>query len=292
MILQTLTHTGQVMHDLDAFLRQMRRRTDAGQQQNVRGADRPAAQDHLTARAHRFGHAVLAKRDARRALAVEQHALGQRAGDHPQIGTPHRRVQIADRGRAAPSLARRGLLIADAFLLLAVEVMVAWETKFHRGVDERIAQRMVVAGIGHRQRAIGAVPVVIAARLMLGAFEVGQYVGGGPAGIAQLTPVVEVFVLAADVDHAVDRRRATEDAAARPVDRAVVGPGIGLGLEHPVHPLVGERLAVAERNVDPEIGVLATRFQQDHRRRGIFAQARRHHAAGGARADDDEIGFQ
>ena len=47
--------------------------------------------------------------------------------------------------------------------------------------------------------------------------------------------MIEILVLAADVDHAVDRARSAQYFAARPIDRAVVGAGIGLGLAVPVN---------------------------------------------------------
>src|SRR5262249_50285362 len=122
-----------------------------------------------------------------------------------------------------------------------------------------------------------------------GALEVGQHVGGRPARIAQLPPVIVVLVLAADIDHAVDRTRPAQYLAARPVDRAVVGAGIWFRLEHPVHRLVRERLAVAKRNMDPEIRALAAGFEQDDGRRGVLAEPRGHHAARRARADHYEI---
>ena len=36
--------------------------------------------------------------------------------------------------------------------------------------------------------------------------------------------------------------------------------------------------------------VVSARFQQDDARCGVFGQASRHDAAGGSRADDDEVG--
>ena len=43
-----------------------------------------------------------------------------------------------------------------------------------------------------------------AARLILGALEVRQHVGKGPAGIAELPPVIEVHLLAADLEQPID----------------------------------------------------------------------------------------
>jgi hypothetical protein len=69
--------------------------------------------------------------------------------------------------------------------------------------------------------------------------------------------MVEIFGLAADIDHAVDRRGTAEHLAARPEYAAIAGAGVGLGLVAPVDRRVGEGLAKAERNVDPPVAVLA-----------------------------------
>src|SRR3989442_676834 len=79
-----------------------------------------------------------------------------------------------------------------------------------------------------------AVKLVGAAGLVLGAPEIGQHIGRRSPLIAELAPIVEILGLAADIDHAVDRRRPAEHLAARPVDAAVGGAGIGFGLVAPV----------------------------------------------------------
>src|SRR5205085_4623785 len=112
-----------------------------------------------------------------------------------------------------------------------------------------------------------------------------------PAGIAELPPVVEIFGLAADIDHAVDRRGTAEHLAARPEYAAIPGAGIGLGLVAPIDRRVGEGLAKTERDVDPAIAVLAAGLEQEHARRRILAEPRRDCAPGRAGADDDEVGF-
>jgi hypothetical protein len=103
--------------------------------------------------------------------------------------------------------------------------------------------------------------------------------------------MVEILVLAADIDHAVDRAGAAQHLAARPEHLAPGGTGIGLGLVAPVDRGIGEGLAEAEWDVDPAIGVLAAGFEQQHLGRPVFREPRGDRAAGRAGADDDEIGF-
>src|SRR6266851_5426907 len=101
--------------------------------------------------------------------------------------------------------------------------------------------------------------------------------------------MVEILGLAADIDHAVDRRRAAEHFAARPEHTAVGGAGVGLGLVAPVDTGVSEGLAEPQWDMDPAVGVLAAGFEKHHPDRRIFAEPRRHRATGRAGPDHDEI---
>src|SRR5207253_506755 len=82
---------------------------------------------------------------------------------------------IADRGRAAAAVARRRLVITDAVLTRAVEIGVARKAEPDRGIDKRFADRVMLRHVGHAERPAGAVEFVAAARLMLGALEIGQH---------------------------------------------------------------------------------------------------------------------
>jgi hypothetical protein len=76
--------------------------------------------------------------------------------------------------------------------------------------------------------------------------------------------VVPVLLLAAHVDHRVDGGAAAEDAAAGVVDGAARQVLVGLGLVAPVGARVGDGVEVADRDVDPEVIVLAAGFQQKY----------------------------
>jgi len=56
--------------------------------------------------------------------------------------------------------------------------------------------------------------VIRAILLVFGALEQGQDVGIGPAGIAQLCPMIIVLCLAADIDQSIDRTRSSQHLAA------------------------------------------------------------------------------
>ena len=65
--------------------------------------------------------------------------------------------------------------------------------------------------------------LALAAVIALVAAEVRQQFAIAPARRAEPLPVVEILVLAANEDQAVDRRRSAEHAAARPDDGAAAG---------------------------------------------------------------------
>ena len=109
-----------------------------------------------------------------------------------------------------------------------------------------------------------AVEFVGTALVVLGLAEIRQHRFPVPALAATLTPLIVVGVIAAHVDHAVDRTGAAENLAARLIHDAVVEVRLRLGIEHPVHPRIDEGLGVAKRNVDPRVGVLAAGLQQQN----------------------------
>src|SRR3546814_2363051 len=95
------------MHPRNIKVLQLPARTDARQQQDLRRADGAGCEDHLAAAAHLCGAALATVGDARCAAAIEDHPLGVRVCDDVEVGAFAGRVQIADRGAAAPAVLRR-----------------------------------------------------------------------------------------------------------------------------------------------------------------------------------------
>ena len=227
--------------------------------------------------------------DADRAPPVEQDACRQRVGHQRQIRPPARLLEIAGRGRPAAAVLRRQLEIAGAFLLRPVEIVIARNAGLFGRGEERFAQRVRLADVGHRQRTADAVQIVFAALLVLGAAEIGQHVTECPAGVAELAPVVEIFLLAADIEEAVDRARTAQHLAARLDDLAVVELRLRLALVEPIDLGVVEQLGEAERNVDPHVAVVAAGFQEQHAVAARCGQPVGKDAARRAGADHDVI---
>ena len=291
VVLQVAAHLGAVGHHGNAVLRQVLGRADARQQQQVRRVDGAAAEDDLAHRLHAMGGAVALHGHARGAAGGGGHAGGQRAGDDREVGARHRRLQIGAGGGPAQPVARGGLRAADAFLGRAVEVVVAGNTGLHRRLDEGFYQGVVVAEVADGERAALAAQFGARALIVLAQLEVGQHVLEVPAGAALLAPLLEILALAADVDQAVQGGRAAQHPAARPDQPAVVQVGLRLGQVVPAQRRVVHGLGVADRQVNPGVGVAVAGFQQQHAHAGVLAEPGGDDATGAAGADDDVVGL-
>ncbi len=111
--------------------------------------------------------AVLAIRDAGRALSFEQDPRRMRGRLDAKIGSAARRPEVSDCGRAAHPFAGRQLVVAGAFLRCAVEIVVAGNAELARARDHRFDQRMRRIDVGRPQRAVGAVVLARAANVVL-----------------------------------------------------------------------------------------------------------------------------
>jgi len=204
--------------------------------------------------------AVLGVLDADRSRPLEEDPGRERARLDRKIGPPHGRTQKGDRGAAATAVSDRPLPAAEALLLLAVVVLGERPVRFPRRVEPAVEERVAIAGIDDRERAVAATPGVRALLPALATLEVGQDVGVRPAGAAVLRPAVVVATVASDVGHHVDRRASAEHLAAHGLDPAVVQLGLGLGVIAPVeHPMLPD-LAEPDRDVDEGMDVSPAGF--------------------------------
>ena len=138
MILQVLADARLVEHERNAELGKLRGRTDAGQQQRLRRADRARRQDHLAAAARDSLLAVLPPAHAGGALAVELEAFDQAAGLEPQILPVQHRLEEAARRRPAPPALLVDVEIAAALVVAGVEIVGFRDAGLLRGLAERV----------------------------------------------------------------------------------------------------------------------------------------------------------
>jgi hypothetical protein len=216
--------------------------------------------DHLAPDHDLAGLAALRELDAHGLLAVEDDPRGHRPGLDGEVGALHRRMQVGDRGRVAAAVPGGHLEKAAAFLVPVVQVLLVRDAHLHAGLDDRRRDRCSSGKVRHVERAAGAMERVLAALLVLALAEVRQDLVPAPPARAHLRPAVVVGRLPADVEHAVDRRRAAEHLALGPLVLAVARALVDLGLVEPVDLGVVERLAEADRRVDHDVREELARF--------------------------------
>src|SRR5262249_50477221 len=152
-------------------------------------------------------------------------------------------------------------------------------------------QFMPGSQVGDSKRSADSVMLVGAALLMLGPPKIRQHVVIRPAGVAELTPQIEILTLAANIDETVDRARSTEHPAARPRQPAAGQLALRLGLKLPSDLRVVDVAIETGGDMDPWIAVLAAGFQHQDAGAPVGGEAVRQHASGGAGAYDDEVEF-
>ena len=163
----------------------------------------------------------------------------------------HHRKQEPPGGRTAPAVAHGVLERPDAFLLRAVEVVRDRIAELSGRFDEQLIERPAWRRVRNTERAADAVPVVFASFLVLGALEIGQNLAEAPAvGTFVEGPAVVVGLVAADIDHAVDRTGPAQALAARTEYPPVVLCGLRLGFKQPVDRARMHRQQGRGRDVD------------------------------------------
>ena len=120
---------------------------------------------------------------------------------------------------------------AKALLAVSVIIVRSRIPRLHAGIDERLVERVSrhVVATGHAERPFAAAIVVFATLPGFGPLEIWQAVGIAPAVRARRDPFVEIAGMAADIDHAIDRRSAAKALAARAGNLPVIDAGLRLG---------------------------------------------------------------
>ena len=267
----------------------MRRRPDAGELKQLRGAKHATRQNDTAPRADHLGLSVLQIGDTPSAAIFEQYTFGGNTGQDVEIGIA--RLVAQERPRGSPALAAllRDLVQADAFLPRAVEIVVTRDLQARPRLDEIHAAGIGEALLAHPQRPVGAVKIIGPAHIMLGAFEPRQHIVIRPAGAAHCRPIVVIPFVAADIDHRVDRARSAQPLAARLVPAAAIQPRLRHGFVIPIG-LVGLKRE-ERRDACAQASVATPSFEQGDGEFSPVAQASGSGCPAGSTPDDNDIGF-
>ena len=183
----------------------------------------------------------------------------------------------------------RQLIVADAVLHRAVEIVVERDARLLRRAQEGEADRRRIDRIGNAERPAVAVIGVDEALVVLAADEIGQNLAIAPALAAGLAdPRVVILGVAARVELRVDRGAAADHLGLRVPDDAAVEMLLRDRAPAPARDALGH-LGEARRHAEQRIPVAAARFEQQDLDRRVGAQPICEHAAGGAAADDDVV---
>ena len=236
--------------------------------------------DHLTAMdiAH-----------ANRPLAVKQDPVDPRPRHQFDIAAFQRRLQIGVRRRPAPPLPDGHIRRAETFLPVAVIIRGGDITGLTCRIDKRRMQGIVALAAGHMQRPAGAAIAFLAAVARFHAAEIRQHISIAPALRAAFLPMGVVTGIAADKDHAVDRRRAADDLATGADQPPPAKAFFRLGEIPPVIGFHVHGIGQRRRHLDERPGIAAAKLKHQHPRFAIFRQTVGQCRARRTRSDDDII---
>ena len=293
---------GNVGHHVDAVAVQEAGRAHAGELQELRRVDGPAAADHLTG-VHGSAAAALGVGDAGGPVALEEDPGGEGPGDEVEVGPLEHRVQVGLRRAQAPAPVDVAVEGGEALLAVAVDIggpgVAGLLGGFQEGLEQGVGgrpplqhQRAPVAAVGAPAAAGGRAAVVVTGQALFHALEVGQAVGVVPALHAGVGgPALVVEGVAPLEDHAVDAGRAAQHLAPGVVDAAPAHVGLGLGGVLPVVEAVadGERQGCRHVYVHVEAPVPPARLQHEHRGGRVGAEPVGQRAASRAPAHDHVV---
>ena len=275
VVLQIGTYARQGVNRLDASLRQALWVANAGQVEDLRRLEGASAQQHLARgigrlQVCRSGDAVI---DADSAALFKADLMGVRAKGDGQIRAAFQdRVQIALRRTPATPVLDGQLIAAKALLRGAVKVLRHRIARLPSSLDDAGIEGMAgPLAPTDAQRAISAVIVIGTVLEAFGLFEIGQRIGIGPALQAHLAPLIIVAGMAANIDHAIDGRRAAKPPTSGVPELAPIHVGFRLAPKAPIKiTLLLDQRANACRHAHQDRGVLAARFKQQHLHIRIF----------------------
>ena len=204
----------------------------------------------------------LLKSHSNRSAVFNDQFMNHRSGFNDEIfALLADRIDIGAFGTEPATIFLGRLKIRKPCLCGGVVIMIGRVAKLTAGFNNIIQQLITLCRQGHIDGPVTTVKVVTAWLKALGFFEIRQYLVKRPATAAKLRPGVKVTGLAANVEHAVNGARATQDLAAWHRDRAIAAAFLRRCGEHPVHGRVGHGFDVTNGHVNPRVTIFPASFQ-------------------------------
>ncbi len=136
MILQVLSHAGQVIMHLDAVAREMRGRSDPRQHQELGRPDGACGENHIALGFDDDFASILDDDDALHTALLDDEPGDEGLRLDGKVWTMAHRLQIADRCAAAARMADRHLIDVHPFLVAAVEIGIEGHAEFLCAFDK------------------------------------------------------------------------------------------------------------------------------------------------------------
>ena len=247
------------------------------------------AQQHFALRLQLMQCPAKAIFHADRTVPFQQNSCRLRAGDYAQIRAREIRREVGLGGAETLTVLVRHLIHPDALLCVAIEIAVDRIPCLPARLNEYRAKAIGAAKVHDIHRPTHAVKLVGSALVVLGTFEIGQYLIVGPTRIAQGRPMIVVLTMTARIDHGIDGAGATQNLAARLVACSSIEAALRHRIKRPVGLPRLRHQREARRAMNQHTRVDRAGFKKRHFYCGVLAQSRSEHAACGAAANNDVI---
>ena len=192
MVLQVPANALMIRNGIYADASQVIGRTNSGEHQDVRGANRSGTENDLSCGRNSFISTSNDGRRRARSPVLDFNAGDVRPSYDSKVGTLCGRAQKGNGGALPTTVRHRKVEPAESLLFGAVEVVGPGVAGLFACLDERIVKRVPLAGPGDPERSAISVKLVVAVKVGLGFAKVGQYVLIGPASVPKLRPVIEI----------------------------------------------------------------------------------------------------
>src|SRR5690606_25294995 len=159
----------------------------------------------------------------------EEHTRNMRPCFHKEVVARHHGLQKRSCRVATPMPPQRQLIRAKAGIVCPIEVFGRCKAGLRSCIQPGLAIRMVVSQVRHSKLATAAMIFALASLITLRAIEIRQDIAIAPAMRPRLLPTIEISMLAADGQQAINRAGSSQPTASRPDDFAIGRFGLGGG---------------------------------------------------------------
>mmetsp|Transcript_7971 Transcript_7971/g.49241 ORF Transcript_7971/g.49241 Transcript_7971/m.49241 type:complete len:543 (+) Transcript_7971:758-2386(+) len=268
LILQVLTHSIQCLHHIDSVLSKLLFWSYAGEEQEVRGIDGPAGQDHFPFRFHLDrGRAHASSPEvvfhSHGFLPIEHHFLDVGVGDQMQVGAIQGRLEVRFVGVPSPPFLLGHLERSVSFLGSGpiVEFGIVLHARHLGSLEELLIERIVVPWIFHADGSIGSSVFPFPLLVVFATVEPREHLFAGPS---RHVPSVVVFFTSAMVQGGVGGRGATHHFATCQVHFTSFHLDRRPRVVFPIQARVLEQPRDSCRNGHQRAALCASSFQQQH----------------------------